>query len=126
MHREIVATAAVAGRRAAFIQRLWPNDAHKDQGRLSNVLVAYEQTGHADWLAHLSSSALRDASTQVAIQENRCLQLASVQSPLVPQQLQTLLPPTAKSQFPPLGVDWASSHPPSRSNIKLAHWLALC
>ena len=47
-------------------------------------------------------SALRDASSQVAIQENRCLQLASVQSPLMPQ-LQAMA--QAKSnQFPRLGV----------------------
>ena len=78
-------------RRAALVQRLWPDDVRKDQGRLSNIFVAYEQTGHPDWLAHLSFSALCDAGTQLAIQENRCLQLASVQSPLISQQLKTVV-----------------------------------
>ena len=78
-------------RRAALLQRLWPDMAHKDQVRISNLLVAYEQTGHADWLAHLSGSALDEASQQLAIQENRCLQLASIQSPLVSQQTQAVV-----------------------------------
>ena len=92
-------------RRAALVQRLWPDVARKDQGRLSNVLVTYEQTGHADWLAHLSSSALRDASGQLAIQENRCLQLASVQSPLVEQQLQTVVEAYRRN---PIADPWRS------------------
>ena len=112
-------------RRAAFIQRLWPNDAQKDKGRLSNVLVAYEQTGHADWLAHLSSSALRDASTQLAIQENRCLQLASVQSPLVPQQLQTVVAAYRQKPIAPSWSNWVSSVQSSRSSSKLRiGWLS--
>ena len=78
-------------RRAAFVQRLWPDVARQDLGRLSNVLVTYEQTGHSEWLAHLSASALQDASGQLAIQENLCLQLASIQSPLVVQQLQRVV-----------------------------------
>ena len=78
-------------RRAAFVQRLWPDVARQDQGRLSNVLVTYEQTGHSDWLAHLSASALQDVAGQLAIQENLCLQLASIQSPLVVQQLQKVV-----------------------------------
>ncbi len=112
-------------RRAAFIQRLWPNDAQKDQSRLSNVLVAYEQTGHADWLAHLSSSALQDASGQLAIQENRCLQLASVQSPLVPQQLQTVVEAYRRNPITSSWSDWASRHPQSRPTSRLRiGWLS--
>jgi protein O-GlcNAc transferase len=78
-------------RRAAFIQRLRPEHARQDASRLSNVLVTYEQTGHADWLAHLTCSALKDATNQLPIQENRCLQLASAQSPLVADQVRSVL-----------------------------------
>ena len=112
-------------RRSGLIQRLWPNDAHTDQGRLSNVLVAYEQIGHADWLAHLSLSALRDASAQLAIQENRCLQLASVQSPLVPQQLQTVVEAYSRNPIASDWSEWASPHPPSSSPSRLRiGWLS--
>ena len=100
-------------RRAGFVQRLWPDDVEKDQGRLANVLVAYEQMGHADWLAHLSSSALRDASGQLAIQENRCLQLASVESSLVPQQLQTVVESYRRNPIASSWSDWRLSNPPS-------------
>ena len=78
-------------RRAAFIQRLSPQVAKQDAARLSNVLVTYEQTGHSDWLSHLSRSALREASGQLPIQENRCLQLASAQSPLVADQVRSVV-----------------------------------
>ena len=98
-------------RRAAFVQRLWPDDAQRDQGRLSNICVAYEQTGHVDWLAHLSSSALRDASAQLAIQENRCLQLAGVQSPLVPQQLQTVVEAYRRKPIASSWSNWTSLNP---------------
>ena len=112
-------------RRAALIQQLWPNNAHKDQGRLANLLVTYEQTGHVDWLAHLSSSALRDASSQVAIQENRCLQLASVQSPLMPQQLQAMAEAYRRNPISSSWSDWASLHPPSPPNSRLRiGWLS--
>ena len=112
-------------RRAAFIQRLWPNDAQKDQGRLSNSLVAYEQTGHADWLAHLASSVLSDASSQLSIQENRCLQLASVQSPLVPQQLETVVEAYRRNPVAPLWTDSLGANSPSNPNSRLrVGWLS--
>ncbi len=112
-------------RRAALLHRLWPNDAQKDQGRLSNLLVAYEQTGHSEWLAHLSSSALRDASGQLAIQENRCLQLASVLSPLVPQQSQTVVEAYQRNPIASAWSDWKSSHPakPSPSRLRIG-WIS--
>ena len=112
-------------RRSGFVQRLWPHVAQKDQGRLSNVLVAYEQAGHSDWLAHLAPSVLRDATGQLSIQENRCLQLASVQSPLVPQQLQTVVEAYRRNPIGSPWSDWVSSHPPSRSKPRLRiGWLS--
>lgn len=120
-------------RRAALMQRLWSTESQKDQGRLSNALVAYEQMGHSDWLAHLAPSVLRDVHGQLSIQENRCLQLASVQSPRIAQQLQTVvqayernpiatpwqLPgPSARSSGSPLRIAWISGdlchHPVAR------------
>jgi len=35
-------------RRAGTVQRLWPSSASQDSARLSNLLVSYEQTGHAE------------------------------------------------------------------------------
>ena len=106
-------------RRAALLQRLWPNDADKDQGRLSNSLVTYEQTGHVDWLAHLSSSTLRNLRSQLSIQENRCLQLASVQSPLVPQHLRTVAEAYRRNPIACPWSDWLESNSPSRSSSRL-------
>ena len=108
-------------RRAAFVQRLWPDDAQKDQGRLSNMFVAYEQTGNVDWLVNLSSSALRDASAQLAIQENRCLQLASVQSPLVPQQLQTVVEAYRRN---PIASSWSNPVSLSSASRLRIGWLS--
>jgi len=101
-------------RRAAFVQRLWPDVAIQDNGRLSNVLVTYEQTGHSDWLAHLSSSALDVSSSQLSIQENLCLQFASVESVLSAKQLHKVVDiyqrnPIATSWQPPINKPPASS-----------------
>jgi protein O-GlcNAc transferase len=120
-------------RRAMLSQRLWPLAASRDRGRTSNLFVAYEQTGHSDWLAHLSQLPPNLGPSQLPVQENRCLQLASVQSPLLPQQLSLVvqaykLSPVAEpfnryssidSSFPrALRIGWVSGdvchHPVSR------------
>ena len=118
-------------RRSAFIQRLSPYIASKDMGRISNFLVTYELTGHSDWLEHLNDSVQQEIASNIAIQENLCLQLASIESKLLPAQLQSvasiyqsnpIAPPFCSSTFPNnrrrLRIGWVTGdvaqHPVAR------------
>jgi len=109
-------------RRAAFVQRLWPDVAIQDNGRLSNVLVTYEQTGHSDWLAYLSASALDVASSQLSIQENLCLQFASVESVLSAKQLQKVVDIYQRN---PIATSWQQpiNKPPVSSPLRIG-WIS--
>ncbi|MHA3960261.1 O-linked N-acetylglucosamine transferase, SPINDLY family protein [Synechococcus sp. LTW-G] len=89
--------------RAGLAQRLSQRAVALDGIRLSNLFVGYEQTGHPDWMQFLSAQALESIAGNLSLQENRCLQLASVQSDLAPEQTRQVV---NSYNTLPLGQPW--------------------
>jgi predicted O-linked N-acetylglucosamine transferase (SPINDLY family) len=87
--RQILAPVATAkllqrqpglARRAALLHRL-KGACTTDQSATTNQLICYEQTGHSDWLEHLTPGLLGDQPDPNLL-ANLVMQLASVESPL--------------------------------------------
>lgn len=70
-------------RRAALLHRLKAAGS-TDRASISNQLICYEQTGHSDWLPHLTPGLLGD-DPDPNLLANLVMQLASVESPAAAQ-----------------------------------------